>query len=271
MIKTVFGVVAVLVVPAAAAGTVAGPPASQAHVHPSSKVAATKLLENFIGHVVASNQFEQKAKEFVVSAWEKRRHTDEIEPFLQEALAVLNPRFRQGLEAFKQEAYERAERIMQELAGAEDPYLSVNAAAMAVKALVEQNELVAAEGKAEALLNRIAEVASHSFYAPEIQFLLAYCQLGNLKYAEALETLESLAKRFPHIDAQLQTAADRLAHAIRTRQEGGLRDVADLMSYAGRRLDHGDPGKSVQDKQARAVALLDELIKQAEEREKKSA
>jgi hypothetical protein len=54
---------------------------------------------------------------------------------------------------------------------------------------------------------------------------------------------------------------------LQARQPGGLGDVSDLMTYAGRRLTVGDPGKPVQTRQAEAVAILSKLIEEAEQRE----
>ena len=58
---------------------------------------------------------------------------------------------------------------------------------------------------------------------------------------------------------------------LRRRQPERIGDVTDLMSYSGRRLGHDYTDDGVQQKQKRAIELLDNLIEEAEKNEQSSS
>lgn len=225
------------------------------------------VIATFLDHVAESGSFEPSAKAFVQKAWAERPADMSPVSFIPEALAVLSPRFKQGLDAMDEERYPAAEQIMHALAEADDPYLSLHAAAFELKSIVYQNRVLDGSALAEQLYAMIDRFEANTYLAGEITYLRGYCQLQKLEYEQAAETLAGLGRRYPEAPERLRMMAEQMTREIISRQEGSLGDVSDLMRYAGRELGHGRYEDDVAEKQEQAVALLDELIKQAEQQE----
>lgn len=228
------------------------------------------VIAAFLEHVAESDAFEPSARAFVQKAWSERPADESPVSFIPEALAVLSPRFKEGLDAMEEERYDAAQQIMHELAASDDPYLSLHAAAFELKAIVYQDNILAGAELADSLYALIDRFQANTYLGGEIAYLRGYCQLQKLQYAEAAESLAGLGRRFPEAPERLRMMAEQMTREIISRQEGSLGDVSDLMRYAGRELGHGRFEDDVVEKQERAVALLDELIKKAEESEQNS-
>ena len=225
-------------------------------------------VQRFVDSVADVEYFDRQAREFVARTWLERQGEDDPEAFVSEALAVLSDPFRRGLEAFEGEEYEAAHALMDALSTAEDPYLISTAGYFAVRSLVELSRLEDAQAAAERMTARPFELEHFTPYAADLAFLRAYCQLHNLHYDEAAASLRRFGQQFPNAPARLTVTAQQLLIELEGRQPGQVSDVADLMIYAGRRLGHADSGDRPQQRQAEAIALLDELIEEAENREK---
>lgn len=231
----------------------------------------TPIIDAFLDHVAGAPNFDETAKAFVAKAWLERDDDAGPNDFIPEALAVLSPRFKQGLDALDDEQNEAAARIFGELATADDPYLSLHAAAFQLKALVYADRLREAGELAAQLYDMVDQFKTHTYLAGEITYLHGYCQLQNLHYLEAADTLMDFGGRFPEAPERLRLTADQMTREILLRQEGDLSEVSDLMRYAGRELGHGEHGEDVTEKQDRVVALLDDLIEQAEQSEQSNS
>lgn len=225
-------------------------------------------VQRFVDSVSNVEYFDRQAREFVARTWLERKGEDDPEAFVSEALAVLSEPFRRGLEAFEQEEYESAHALMDGLSAAPDPYLISTAGYFSVRSLVQLSRLEDAQAAVERMTARPFELEHFTPYAADLAFLRAYCQLHNLHYDEAVTSLRRFAQQFPNAPARLALTAQQLLIELEGRQPGQVSDVADLMIYAGRRLGHADSGDRPQQRQAEAIALLDELIEEAENREK---
>lgn len=225
-------------------------------------------VQRFVDSVSDVKYFDRQAREFVARTWLERQGEDDPEAFVSEALAVLSDPFRRGLAAFEREEYESAHALMDGLLAGADPYLSSTAGYFSVRSLVELARLEDAQAAVERMTARPFELEHFTPYAADLAFLRAYCQLHNLHYDEAVASLRRFAQQFPNAPARLTVTAQQLLIELEGRQPGQVSDVADLMIYAGRRLGHADSGDRPQERQAEAIALLDALIEEAENREK---
>ena len=230
----------------------------------------TQIVDRFVEHVRSSGAADETARELITSQWQQRRDGDDAESFLAESLAVVWPAFKQGLDLYDDGEYAKAAAAMAVLARHDDPYLSANAAVFEARSLVEQKRIEAAQQRLATLAAQEVTLRDHTLHAADVRFLIGYCQLHTLHYDEAIKTLETFGKDYPHASERLQVTAKQIVQELRRRQADGISDVADLMAYAGRRLGHGTSNKAVTSKQAKAVALLDALIKTAEDKECKS-
>ncbi len=191
--------------------------------------------------------------------------------FLTQALAVVSTEFREALDAYDADEYERCAAKMVALIGDTDPFVSVHAAVYEIKALVELEQLVeAAERIARLTADGGSRLAGHSYFASEIEFLRGFCLLADLQYDAAEEVLTRFLTEHADAPVRLAIAAKQMLVELANREPEQMGEVADLMDYSGRRLKSADGGEVVQTRQQRIIDLLDRLIKEAEEQEKNS-
>lgn len=232
---------------------------------------AAETVRAFVTHVEESASLPAEAKAFVGRMWKERMEEGDVESFLAEALAVVSEGFRSGLEAYEEGEYGRAHEIMNGLAGDDDPYVSANAAAMAVKALIEQGMIVEARAALEAFVADPTAVDLYTVSGAEMAYLRGFCALQDLEYRQSGEYLQEMLKRYPEAGARLRVGAEQILAELRRREPEKLGDVADLMGYSGRRLALLDTGERVKERQQRAIDLLDKLIEEAEQNEQSSS
>lgn len=229
--------------------------------------AATRLIERFIEHVQTSADVGDKARQALQEAWQAHRGDEQIEDFLEAGLAVISERYMLGMTAAGEGDLTGAHQHFSALMQDKDAYIALHAAAAAARVLVEQEDLEEAESILEPLAAREQELIDKSFLETEVDFLLGYCQLANLHYDKAAETLQRFEEQHPDAPERFRLPVRQMLQELQTRRPEGLGEVSDLMTYSGRRLANGKPGKPVLINQERAVELLSKLIKEAEERE----
>jgi hypothetical protein len=135
------------------------------------------------------------------------------------------------------------------------------------RALVEQEKLEEAQRLLTPLAAREKDLMDKTFQEADVDFLLGYCQLSNLHYDEATAALQAFELQHPDAPDRLRLPARQMLQELAARRPESLGEVSDLMVYAGRRLSTGSADKPVQQKQGRAIELLNKLIKEAEDQE----
>lgn len=235
-----------------------------------SAQAAESVTGEFIAHVRGSDNYNARTKAFLAERWARRQNQEDADAFLLEALAVLSEEFRTGLALFEEQRYRACAEIMGAVSNDLDPYLAANAAVYEIKSLVAAEALEEAEARAGALLGPPGRVTEYTLSAAEVYYLKAYCELGNLKYTEASVSLAAFLQMFPEAPQRLRVTATQILAELRLRVPERFGDVTDLMDYAARRLDNGDSGDRVRQRQQQAVEILDKLIAEAQEREQSS-
>ena len=231
--------------------------------------AARKLIDRFVAHVQSSEDLNEEAKQAVARAWKQERAGDEPGGFLAAVgIEMISEPFRAARKTLDEEKYPEADRTLRTLVKNSDPYVSLHAAAMLARSLVEQDRLEEAQKVLTPLATREKELMSKTFLEAETDFLLGYCQLANLRYDKAEATLAEFTRQHPGAPERFRLPANQMLQELLARQPDRLGDVSDLMNYSGRRLSHGETDEQVQGRQQRAVELLTVLIAEAEEQEK---
>ncbi len=218
----------------------------------------------------SSTAMPAEAGELIRNRWSQCDGCDPAE-FLTQALAVMSPRFREGLDDYDADDYERCARIMGELKSDADPFVAIHAATYEIKSFVALEQLVEAGKRIRELgEGDNARVTGYSYFAAELEFLNGFCLLADLQYDAAASSLIRFIADYPDAPARLVIAAKQMLLELENRREGGMSEVTDLMDYSGRRLKSADGGEIVQTRQQRIIDLLDQLIKEEEEKEKNS-
>lgn len=232
----------------------------------SPAVRAQSPADEFVEHLDTFPGLEPKAAELIRTAWADCDGCDG-EEFLTQGLTVLSPTFREGLDAYDADRYDQAASITKKLSGDANAFISVNAAAYQVKALVQEERLLEALTHIEALLSRSDDLARVSYFEAEMHFLHGYCLLSDLQYTKAAQALGGFEERFPNASQRLVVAAQQILVELLNRQPGQIGEVVDLMDFCGRRLQIADAGDKVHQRQQRVIDILDRMIEEAEEKE----
>jgi hypothetical protein len=230
--------------------------------------------DRFLAHAATQADIPADAVKLMQETWANCDGCDGDE-FLTQALALFSEPFRVGLDHYGAADFEACEKAMSAVSNDADPFVSIHAAAYEIKALVGLERTADALRQIEALLGPenadLERVESHSYFAPEMVFLRGFCLLSDLRHDAAAEMLLFFKDRYPDASQRLIVSAEQMLREIETHQPGRIAEVADLMTFAGRRLNHGDTGEKVRTRQERIIEILDKLIKEAEDQEQSSS
>lgn len=230
-----------------------------------------RLNRAFLDHVRALGSANAIAATTIAEGWERIYRDQLVESFVPDALAVLYPSYRAALEAFDDERPADVLRLLEPLRDHDDPFLVANARYFHVRALVALGRYEEAEVTLASIDERRENLVAHTPYAPHLWFIRAVCQTRNLRFDEAVGSLESLQRYFSDAPEAVRLGAAQLLLEIRRRERGTLGEVATLMDYVADRLHATDAGQRVHQRQRNIVALLDQLIREREQRERQSS
>ncbi len=234
-----------------------------------SVIAAEGPVDRFLAGLDSTAAAPLEARQLLQTKWSQCDGCDPVE-FLTQALAVMSPKFREGLDAYDADEYERCAKLMNDLRSDADPFVAVHAAVYEIKSLVALEQLVEAGRRIRQLAEVGARVPAYSYFAAELEFLDGFCLLADLQYDAAASALTRFLAGYPNASPRLLIAAKQMLLELNNREPGRMSEVADLIDYSGRRLKSADGGEVVQTRQQRILDLLDQLIKEEEEKEKNS-
>lgn len=228
-----------------------------------------KIIAEFIEAVQAQEAYPAAMKKFV-SEKSAEATPQRAGEFLTSALAVCSTEFADALKAMEDERMTDAADRFERLAAAskEDPYLAVNAANLAATALVDLEQFPRAIAVLEPIFSQHAPLDRYTPGADHMLFMLGYSYIRELRYEAAKAILTRFLQTYPQAPQRLRVTATQIVTEIDRRIPGKLGDVRDLLVYAHQRIELGDTGEPVSLRQQQAVALLDNMIHEAEENEK---
>lgn len=224
-------------------------------------------VERLLEDTQAAKGLPADARAMMRESWAKCADCDGGE-FLLQALTLMSPDFRSGMEAYDADQFEDAVARMGELRGDDNPFVAINASVMEIKALVHLERLAEAGERIEQLrTDRGGAIDEHSFLGAELEFLRAYCLLSDQQFDEAGAALEAFLQDRPDAPQRLSLAAQQMLAELENRLPGRMGEVVDLMQFSSRRLRDGDSGDKLQGRQQRIVELLDRMVEEEEKKE----
>ncbi len=226
------------------------------------------VAERFVAHVDEHPRYDEAARKII------HQHLDTLtEPdtsmFVADALAVAEPRFRAALDACEADEHQACIRRMGALALTDDPFVSSYGALFAARSLVEDLELEYAELLLSYQFREDFALEAHCAAWPEMMFLLGYCRYHLFDIPGSVEILERFLDEAPDAPEVLRKAAADLVESTNPPPRKSIGQVAVLMTGAGDMLGDGDAGREVQLSQAKAMAILEDMINKACNKEKK--
>ncbi|MCA9035016.1 MAG: hypothetical protein KDA91_07800 [Planctomycetaceae bacterium] len=91
-------------------------------------------------------------------------------------------------------------------------------------------------------------------------FYRAVCQQKLLKLSDAASSVALLLNNTLDVPVRFRVVAEMMRDELKSAEEGGLPEVARVMSDVQRRLDLGRSGERVQQQEDRVISLLDKLL-----------
>jgi len=224
-----------------------------------------KIVDGFIDAVKGNKELPSDQAQRAVDAASALKTEDDGRPIaITEGLREIYPAFAEALKAVSEENLAAAGTALADLTKSPDPYLAADASYFAarVKLLQERYE------DALPLLDSIGEkFADKSMRSGEALFLKGVAQAQMLKRKDAIASLERYIEENPNAPERMKIGAWRQLEQLKLVEDGTLSDVFAKMEFSRRRLALEDSGKPTQEEQKKIVSILDQLIKEAEEKE----
>jgi tetratricopeptide (TPR) repeat protein len=231
-------------------------------------VPAEVVVRDFLRSVELAQHYGPDAKAFVLKKWKGGAVDSALGgDVIDLALSVLSPDFHQGLNLLDQDQVAESADVFEKLSNVDDPFLAVAAANHGATTMIELEQI----DRCQAMLDRVRRdhkpIEKYTTASEQFRFMLGYCQVHNLAYEQAAGTFEDFLRLYPNAPERLRTAATQILTELSRREPGRLGDVRDLLRYARRRIGNGSTDDDVLDRQEEAIALLDDLIEEAENQE----
>ncbi len=225
-----------------------------------------QVVAGFMDYVSKSPLYDAKAKSFVKEQRDKT-NPDALKDFICLAYSILSPDFKKGLDLIDEDKGAEAAKVMERLSHSNDPYLATTAANLAATTMIELDDIDGCLNMLQGVCNAHKPIERYTTASDNFRFLLGYCQVHDLQYAEAYASFEDFLKNYPQAPERLRVTASQILTELSRRTPHQLGDVRDLLDYARRRLTQQDVGEKVIERQQEALALLDTLIEEAQQQE----
>lgn len=227
-----------------------------------------RMNREFMDHLQALHAEHTVAVAVVREGWAGKYKDAAAESFIPDALAVLYPAYRAGLEDFDAGRPDAALRRFEPLVQDSDPYLAANALYFAARARVDRNEfeeIVALLPQDEAGWQSLV---AHTPYAAHLRLIQAFALARTLRFEAAAAALPSDDADAPEM---VRMAARQLRLELERRKTGSLDEAADTMEYVADRLGAASVAERVVQRQERVIELLDQLINDMQQQEQQAA
>ena len=181
---------------------------------------------------------------------------------LTEVLRQLHPEFAAALGAAADSGSDEGIQQLAKLAESDNPYLAAESAYYLGRTLMsrQRNE------EALPIFVRLQDdFFDYSLRIGEAIFYQGLCESITLRRDAASISLNDFVDLYPDAPQRLLDEANDIIDRIENVLDGSIEDVADHMDFATNKLELVDSGESTQEVQDDIVAMLDELIKQAED------
>lgn len=193
---------------------------------------------------------------------------DQRDGVIVDSLGAIYSDFATAMDKLANEDNAQAMTLLTKLMASDDPYLAANARFFAARLLVTQEKYEQALPLVQKL---VGEEKDRTLYTGQAMFLRGVCQAGLLQRTDAIDSFRGFIKADENAPERLVVGALHRIDELQQMADGTLDDVEQRMDYSRRKLGLEDSGSDTQDQQKKAVVILDELIKQAEDKEKNNS
>ena len=220
------------------------------------------LIRDFQSHVSGSIAYTDEQKQIAGKRIESLIEGDaKPAEVIANVLSDLNPEFAAGYASFKKGKFADAIVPLKKLSELDDQYLSGESSFYLANAFVLEDDH---ESALPLLESGKFKSSSH---AADAIFLLGVCQKSLLQRENAKKTFADFLRNHASASERQRNAAFAQLELLTQVEDGSLVDIYEKMEFSRRRLARAKANEPTQKQQKEAVAILDNLIKIAEERE----
>jgi len=225
----------------------------------------TKIVDGFIEAVKGNKELAADQAQKAIDAAAALKTEEDGRPVaITEGLRELYPAFRDALKSLSEENLGAATTSLSDLTTASDPYLAAEASYFQARILLLQERYEDALPLLESVETKYSD---KSLRSGESLFLKGVALSQMLKRKDAIAALDRYLNENPNAPERMKIGAWRQLEQLKYVEDGTLSDVVAKMDFSRRRLALEDSGKPTQDEQKKIVSILDQLIKEAEEKE----
>jgi tetratricopeptide (TPR) repeat protein len=224
-----------------------------------------KVIDAYVKSVQEDKQLSDVEREKVLGLVTAQRVDADLRTTtITDALAATNADFQASLMALAEEDMPKGIELLDKLAKSDNKFLAADAAFFLARAHMMEEK---AESAAPLLAKLAGDQAEFTLYAGEAQYLLGAAQAAQLERDKAIASFDKFLKENPEAPERMRVNAMRLTEELKTLKEGSLVDVFDRMGFSRRKLQIEDSGNRTRKEQDNIIAMLDVLIKEAEDKE----
>lgn len=224
-----------------------------------------KVIDAYVKSIQDDQQLDAAAREKLLAAIAAQRADAELRTTtITDVLAATNADFQAALMALAEEDLPKGIAALEKLAKSENKFLAADAAFFLARAHMMEER---AEAAAPLLEKLAGEQADATLYAGEAQYLLGAAHTAQLDRQKAIASFEKFLQDNPDAPERMRVNAIRLVEELKTLKDGSLVDVYDRMGFSRRKLQIEDSGNRTRKEQDNIIAMLDVLIKEAEDKE----
>ncbi len=226
--------------------------------------AKSEIVARFMSATLANKALTADQRKLVVQELAGGKAGDD-EYVLTKAMTALYPDLGKALSLFADEETDQAIAKLTALAKSEDAYLAAHAEFYLARAHMTTENYESAI----VLLDKLAGPAKFdkTLHAGEALFYKGICQDKLLDRNDAIVSLATYLRQNPDAPERLWVAASHRVEELKFLVEGSLFDVTERMEFSRRHLDLKWSGDPTQKEQGNIIAMLEKLIKEAEDKE----
>ncbi len=182
---------------------------------------------------------------------------------IHQALLLMNPDYQRADALLQGERYGAAVERFETLRKSSDEYVRGYATFRYALAQMHRERYEEAGQAFTAVLNE------HRYTGCDVDaaFYLVVCLGQESEKEKAIAAASAFLKDYPDAPERYKKAMEQLKNELVQEWESPLYDLAGKMSHVAKKIEGGETGDPTQEKQKEIVAIIDELIKKAEENE----
>ncbi len=220
------------------------------------------LIRDFQAYLLDSRSYTDDQKQRATKRLDALAADDaNYAELIADVLVELNADFAAGFASFRAGNFGDAIPKLKPLSLSDDPYVAGESKFyLATAYVLEEDHESALPLLSVANFKRTPHTA-------DALFLLGICQKNLLQRTEALQTFTDFLRNYPRASERQRNAAFMQIEQLMQIEAGTLADIYQKMEFSRRRLARAKANEPTQTQQKEAVAILDQLIKVAEEKE----